>query len=197
MIDDYMDLAWEQIENGVYFAATVVDRLLQPLQPLGPVAIVALLALAAVAIAKISGQIFQTRRYMELKDEFQHWYTLRQQALTCKDAEKGKLLAKNIDQARLNRVYYDYFFEGFLKSLVTRFLPLLTIMAYVNSAFRPESLMTHFGQDHLFQWQWLVAEPIKINAPFWFVLAVIGIYLLWWVAVKLIRLTKPVLTAHA
>ena len=197
MIDAYMDKAWEQIELGVQLAAAGMDRLLTPLHSLGPVVIIALLALIAVTIAKVSGRFFQTRRYLELKGEFQHWYNLRQQALTCEDREKGKLLAKNIDQAQLNRVYYDYFFEGFLKSLVTRFLPLLTVLAYVNSAFRPENLMHHFGRDHLFIWQWLVAEPVKINAPFWYVMAIIGVYVLWAIAARLIRRTKPMEPAHA
>ncbi len=197
MIDEYMDLAWEQIELGVQLAAAVVDRLLMPLHSLGPVVIIALLALIAVAIAKVAGRFFQTRRYQELKGEFQHWYNLRQQALTCEDREKGKMLAKNIDQAKLNRVYYDYFFEGFLKSLVTRFLPLLTVLAYVNTAFRPENLMHHFGRDHLFSWQWMVTEPVKINAPFWYVMAIIGVYVIWAIAARLIRRTKPMEPAHA
>ena len=197
MIDDYMDMAWEQIELGVQLTAAAVDRLLMPLHFLGPAVIIALLALIAVAIAKVSGRVFQTRRYLELKDEFQHWYNLRQQALTCENAEKGKMLAKNIDQAKLNRVYYDYFFEGFLKSLVTRFLPLLTVLAYVNSAFRPENLMHYFGRDHLFLWQWMVAEPVKINAPFWYVMAIISVYVLWAIASRLIRRTKPMEPAHA
>lgn len=197
MIDDYMDTAWEQIEIGVQLAASTADQMLLPLHPLGPVALIALLALIAVAIAKVSGRIFRTRRYLELKDEFQHWYNLRQEALTCEDAEKGKLLAKNIDQAKLNRVYYDYFFEGFLKSLATRFLPLLTVLAYVNSAYQPENLMTNFGRDHLFLWQWLVTEPVKINAPFWFVISVMGVYVLWAITVRLIRRTKLMQPVHA
>jgi len=197
MIDHYMDMAWEQIELGVQFAAVAMDRLLMPLHFLGPVVIIALLALIAVTIAKLSGRVFQTRRYLKLKDEFQHWHNLRQQALTCEDTEKGKLLAKNIDQAKLNRVYYDYFFEGFLKSLVTRFLPLLTVLAYVNNAFRPDSLMHHFGRDHLFVWQWMVSDPVKINAPLWYVIAVIGVYVLWAIGSKLIRREKPMEPAPA
>ncbi len=190
MIDAYMDMAWEQIEIAVHNMAVAVDRLLLPLQPLGPAVIIALLALMAVATTKILGQRFQTRRYTQLKDEFQHWYGLRQQALLCDDPQKGKLLAKNIDQAKLNRVYYDYFFEGLLKSLVTRFLPLLTVLAYVNSAFQPTRLLADFGRDHLFQWQLLVADPVKINAPFWFVALVICIYVLWALSAKLILRRK-------
>ena len=197
MMDEYMDMAWEQIEMGVQLAASAADRLLSPLQPLGPAVIIALLALVAVAAAKVAGRVFQTRRYMKLKDEFQHWYSLRQEALTCEDAEKGKMLAKNIDQARLNRAYYDYFFEGFLKSLVTRFLPLLTVLAYVNSAYRPENLMDRLGQDHLFLWQWLVAEAVKVSAPFWFVLMVIGVYVLWAITAGMIRRVRPMQPTHA
>jgi hypothetical protein len=179
MIDAYMDKAWESIELAVHHAAALLDRLLLPLQPLGPVLIIALLALVAVIATKILERVFNTRRHRELKAEFQHWYALRQQALSCEDPEKGKLLAGNIDHARLNRVYYDYFFEGLLKSLATRFLPLLVVLAYVNEAFRPSHLLADFGRDHLFQWPWLVADPVSINAPFWFVLLVVGIYGIW------------------
>ncbi len=186
MIDAYMDKAWEQIELSVHYLAAVLDRLLMPLHPLGPAFIIALLALLAVIITKFMGRVFNTKRHRELKDEFQYWYALRQQALTCEDPEKGKLLAKNIDHARLNRVYYDYFFEGLLKSLVTRFLPLLVILAYVNNAFQPSHLLATFGRDHLFQWQWLVSDPVNISAPFWFVLLVIGIYMIWALSDKLI-----------
>jgi hypothetical protein len=195
MIDAYMDKAWEHIELAVHYMAAVLDRLLLPLQPLGPALIIALLALIAVMATKLLGRVFNTRRHRELKEEFQHWYALRQQALICDDPEKGKLLAKNIDHARLNRVYYDYFFEGLLKSLVTRFLPLLVILAYVNNAFRPAHLLANFGRDHLFQWQWLVADPVNINAPFWFVMLVIGIYAIWTLSDKLILqklLRRPV-----
>lgn len=186
MIDAYMDKAWAYIELAVLYMAKILDRLLLPLQPLGPVLIIALLALIAVMTSKLLGRVVNTRRHRELKDEFQYWYALRQQALTCEDPEKGKLLAKNIDHARLNRVYYDYFFEGLLKSLVTQFLPLLVILAYVNNAFRPAHLLANFGRDHLFQWQWFVADPVTINAPFWFVVLVIVIYVLWALSDKLI-----------
>jgi hypothetical protein len=195
MIDAYMDKAWEHIELAVHYLASGLDRLLLPLQPLGPVVIIALLALIAVMTTKILGRVFNTRRHQELKKEFQHWFALRQQALTCDDPEKGKLLAKNIDQARLNRVYYDYFFEGLLKSLATRFLPLLVVLAYVNNAFRPAHLLDNFGRDHLFQWQWLVSEPIHINAPFWFMTLVFGLYLIWALSDNLILqklLRRPV-----
>jgi hypothetical protein len=186
MIDAYMDKAWEHIELAVHYMAALLDRLLLPLHPLGPALIIALLALVTVMITKLLGRVFNTRRHLELKKEFQHWYALRQQALTCEDPEKGKLLAKNIDHARLNRVYYDHFFEGLLKSLATRFLPLLVVLAYINNAFRPSHLLANFGRDHLFQWQWLVADPVNINAPFWFVMLVIGIYAIWALSDKLI-----------
>lgn len=191
MIDTYMDLAWERIELAVQWSAAHIDRVLAPLHSIGPAAVIVLLALVAVVATKILGHVFQTRRYRELKAEFQHWYNLRQQALKCEDPAKGKMLAKNIDQAQLNRVYYDYFFEGLLKSLATRFLPLLTVLAYVNHAFRPEHLLVNFGRDYLFQWQWLVADPVKINAPFWFVALVIGIYLLWALTARLVTGHKP------
>lgn len=195
MIDAYMDMAWEQIEAAVRFSATVVDQLLVPLHPMGPTVIIALLAIFAAATTKFLGHIFQTRRYLELKDQFEHWHGLRKQALACEDPQKGKLLAKNIDQAQLNRVYYDYFFEGLLKSLATRILPLLIVMAYVNNAFRPGNLLARFGRDYLFQWQLWVTDPVHVNAPLWFVVALIGVSLVWALSTRLLRRRKPLQTA--
>ena len=95
MIDAYMDIAWERIELAIQFSAAFVDRMLMPLHPVGPTALIFCLALIAVAITKILGRVFQTQRYLELKKEFQHWYDLRQQALTCDDPKKGKIASRN------------------------------------------------------------------------------------------------------
>ena len=59
--------------------------------------------------------------------------------------EKGKALAKNIDQAQLNRVYYDYFFEGLMKSFITNVLPILVAASYVTAVYTPSALMQRFG----------------------------------------------------
>ena len=74
-----------------------------------------------------------------------------------------RAMARNIDQAKLNRVYYDYFFEGLMKTLITTWLPLLLMLAYVNHAFNPAALTRLFARETLFEF-----HTIKASAVFWY-----------------------------
>ena len=186
-MDALLDTIWMYVEIAVQSAAHLLDQVLAPLAPLGPAAVIVVIAMSTVALTKLFGRLYQTKRHAELKRDFQHWYQLRQEALTCPDREKGKALARNIDQAKLNKAYYDYFFEGFMKSLLTRYLPILTMLAYVNEAFRPERLSAVYGRDHLFQWHLFSSEPVAINAPFWYFVAILFIYIFWAVATRLLK----------
>jgi hypothetical protein len=57
--------------------------------------------------------------------------------------------------------------------------------------------MTSFGRDHLFLWQCLVTEPVKINTPLWFVIVVIGVFILWAITARLTRRMKFGQPVHA
>ena len=71
----------------------------------------------------------------------------------------------------MNRVYYDFFFEGFLNKILTVYLPVLIMAAYVNEAFRPDVLMEKFGQTHILRYSgFLGGDPMSLGAVFWFVL---------------------------
>jgi hypothetical protein len=167
-MDSFMDRLWLMIETKVASFALFLDGLISPLEILGPGTVVFLLAFFAVGLSAVLRRCYTTRRHRELKEKFDYWYNLRQEALALEDGEKGRGLAKNIDQAELNRVYYDYFFEGFLKSLVTVWLPIFLTLAYVNRSYSPEGLIGRFGTDHLF---FLVNTPalsVEINAVTWF-----------------------------
>ena len=133
-----------------------------------------------IASTKFLSKIYKTKRYLKLEKEFQDLYNLRNEALTCKDFEKGKALAKNIDQARLNQVYYDYFFEGLLNSIPTKYLPILIMLAYVNETFKPKNLLEKFGRDYILKFVGSNGNVIKIGAVFWFVLSMLMIYLAWY-----------------
>ncbi|MBW2227669.1 MAG: hypothetical protein JRG99_10250, partial [Deltaproteobacteria bacterium] len=128
---------------------------------------------------------YKTKRYLKLQKEFQYWYNLRNEALTCKDPEKGKALAKNIDQARLNKVYYDFFFEGLLNSIPTKYLPILIMLAYVNEAFNPDKLLKNFEREYIFKFVNFDGNVIKIGAVLWFVLSMLLVCLAWFVFEKL------------
>ncbi|MBW2320224.1 MAG: hypothetical protein JRF31_05100 [Deltaproteobacteria bacterium] len=138
-----------------------------------------------VAATKYFSKIYKTKRYVELEKEFKYWFNLRKEALTCEDPEKGKELAKNIDQAKLNRVYYDYFFEGLLSSLLTKYLPIFIMLAYVNEAFKPDILLKNFGREYIFKFVNYDGKTILVGAVFWFVLAILLVYIAWFIAEKL------------
>ena len=94
-----LDTLWEKIAAGAVALASGFDALLTPFHFLGPAIIIFFLAVLTVFITKSLNRVIITKRYIRLQKEFKHWYHLRQTALTCEDREKGKALAKNIDQA--------------------------------------------------------------------------------------------------
>jgi len=185
-MEEILDILWFKIVDAIVFLVELSDMALAPLNPLGPATVILILALATVCFTKWFSRIYTTRRYETLKKEFTHWFNLRQEALACKDREKGKLLAKNIDQAKLNKVYYDFFFEGFLKNILTTYLPGLVMAAYVNESFRSERLLVDFGSPYIFRFAGSDGNPIAVGGLFWFVISLLGIYLTWGVAKKLI-----------
>lgn len=187
MMDAFLDILWIKIVDGVAILVGWMDRILAPLNVLGPEWIIFILALATVLFTKWFSRIYTTRRYESLKSEFQYWFNLRQEALSCPDREKGKLLAKNIDQAKLNRVYYDYFFEGLLKNILTTYLPALLMAAYVNEAYKPENLMITFNRDHLLPLIRGNGDPAGISALFCYIIFLLTLYLCWPLARRAFR----------
>ena len=174
-----LDTLWEKIAAGAVALANGFDALLTPFHFLGPVILIFLLALLTVFITKGLNRVIITKRFIRLEKEYNHWYHLRQTALTCEDREKGKALAKNIDQAELNRAYYDYFFEGLLLGLARKILPILVISAYINEYFQPKRLVERFGQGFIFEFGSADGEPVVIGAIFWYFLSLLFVYLLW------------------
>jgi uncharacterized membrane protein len=126
-------------------------------------------------------RVYNTKRYAELKENYEHWFELRKEAMAGKDREKSKALARNIDQAQLNKAYYDYFFEGFLKSIITSILPILLTAAYVNRAYSPENLNQHVGQAYIFKVSREASDPVIISAFFWFVISLFLVFLAWFI----------------
>lgn len=187
MMDAFLDFLWIRIVDGVAVLVGWMDRILAPLHALGPEGIIFVLSLATVLCTKWFSRIYTTRRYESLKSEFHHWFSLRQEALDCPDPEKGRLLAKNIDQAKLNRVYYDYFFEGLLKNILTTYLPALLMAAYINEAYKPENLMIAFSRDHLLPFIRGNGDPAGISALFCYIIFLLTLYLCWPLARRAFR----------
>lgn len=187
-MDEWLDIAWEKIIDAFAAIATILDSILAPLNHrLGPTMVILILVVVLVAVTKFLTKIYTTNRHIELKANYEHWFELRREAMACEDREKGKALARNIDQAQLNKAYYDYFFEGFLKSILTSILPIFFTAAYVNYAYTPRNLKQYIGREHIFNFSRSGNDPVIISAFFWFVICVFLVHLAWFAAAFFIK----------
>lgn len=179
-MDEWLDIAWIKIVDAMELIAALLNTILAPLnQRIGPAMVIFLLVAMIVAFTRLMAKIYNTRRYTELKKNYEHWYDLRQEAMACEDREKGKALARNIDQGQLNKAYYDYFFEGLLKSIITTILPICFLAAYINSAYAPYNLIQLVGRDAIFKISRSDGDPVVISAFFWFVICLLLVHLTW------------------
>jgi len=178
-MDDILDILWFKVVAVIQQLSDFMDYILMPLKPLGPALIILILVTLTIAFTKKIGSMYTTRRYRELKKDFKHWYKLREEALAVEDREKGKAIAKNIDQAHLNKAYYDYFFEGFLNNILTSYLPVLIMAAYVNEAYKPANLIKNYGREYIFRFDRPGGETIMVGGLLWFVLSFMLVHLVW------------------
>ena len=178
-MNDALDNVWFWIEDTIFKTAELLDAVILPLHFLGPEIIIFLLVLICILFSRFFKKHFNTGRYTRLKENFDHWYHLRQEAMNHEETQKGRAIAKNIDQAELNRAYYDFFFESLLKSMITTWLPLLCTLAYVNHTFTPQMLDLYFGRPALFMVNGHDLLPWHIPAIFWFFVSLLVIYALF------------------
>ena len=186
-MEGFLDSLWLNILVLVHYLKAFLDLIFAPLNSLGPAFAIFIIAFITVIITKILTKAFITRRYKELKKNFEYWYNIRQEAMKCEDREKAKSLAKNIDQAELNKAYYDYFFEGFLIRLMTRLLPILSFFAYVNESYKASNLLKLFGREYVFKFKSYNGEEVVIGAVFWFVISIFLVFLGWFIVAKIWR----------
>jgi len=180
-MEGLLDALWLKIIDIVHYIIQFLDFISAPLNFFGPVIAISTIAFLTVILTKILTKIFKTKRYQKLQTEFSHWYKIRQEALKCEDYDKGKRLARNIDQAKLNQVYYNYFFEGFMLGIATKYLPILLVLAYVNEAYKSSNLQKLFGREYIFKFGNTNGEPVLIGAIFWFIVSVVLIFLGWFI----------------
>jgi hypothetical protein len=173
-----MDTLWRIILQATHAAMNGLDTALAPVNAFHPLLGLLILAACTVLITNFLRKRIVTKRYLRLQKEFQHWYAVRMEALNAhSDPEKAKCLAQNIDKATLNKVYYDYFFEGLLLNLITTYLPVLCVAGYINEAYKPESLQAMLGRANLIDLDALVGLDATLSPLFVFVLALIGGYI--------------------
>ncbi len=178
-MDNFLDYLWVKILLIIGFIKGFLDYIFSPLNVIGPTFAIVVIVCITMIIARVFSKKFKTKRLIRLEKEFIHWYNIRQEALKCDDYEKGRLLAKNIDQGKLNRVYYDYFFERFMNSLLTRYMPIFSMLAYVNEAYKPDNLVKLIGRSYLFKFGHYHGKPIEAGAIFVFFIAYVALSTLW------------------
>jgi len=178
-MNDILDTLWFKVVAVVQQLSDFMDYILTPLKPLGPALIILFLVILLIIFSKKISSMYTTKRYRELKKDFTHWYKLREEAMAVDDRKKGKAMAKNIDHAHLNKAYYDYFFEGFLNNILTNYLPVLIMAAYVNEAYKPANLMKNYGREYIFKFNTPGGETILVGGLLWFVLSFLLVHLLW------------------
>jgi len=189
-MNSFLDTLWEKIAAGLIALGNGFDAAVTPFHFLGPVVIIFLLAILTVLITKSLNRIIITKRYVQLEKEFKHWYHVRREAMACEDLEKGKAMAKNIDQAKLNKAYYDYFFESLLLGLARSAMPILLMVAYINEYFRAERLTALFGRNYIFKFNSSGGEPILMGVVFWYILSLLIAHLAWFIIKKCYRRFK-------
>jgi len=178
-MDSFLDRVWDVIYTFLNKAVVFFDTLFSPLEILGPGFVIFFLAFLIVCITRIISRFYVTNRYLTLEKEYKHWQGVREEALKHPDKEKGKRLARNIDKAELNKVYYDYFFEGLLKHFITNVMPILFMATYVTTVYTPETLLKRFGDKLVFSFSLGSSFQMDMSSLFWFVISILLSFILF------------------
>jgi hypothetical protein len=189
-MDAILDTIWEYLAAGFLFLGETVFSLLEHLHFLGPLTIIALLALCTICITKVLNRVIVTKRFIKLEKNFNYWVSIREEAMKCEDREKGRRMARNIDQAELNRVYYDYFFEGLLLGLARRIIPIFFVFAFVNEFYRPERMLELFGHEYVIKFSRSSGDPVLVGTVFSFFISILLGYILWAVTARIVKKLK-------
>jgi len=178
-MDDFLDRVWEPIEAFLNGAVVFIDTLFAPLEIFGPAVVIFCLAFLVVVVTRTIAKFYVTKRYIKLEKEYKYWQGVREEAMKHSDREKGKALAKNIDQAELNKAYYDYFFEGLLKHFIVNVLPILLMVSYLTKVYTPQNLLKRFGEEYIFSFSFGSSSPINVSSLLWFVICLLLSYILF------------------
>jgi len=191
-MDDFLDRVWKPIEAFLNGAVVFIDALFAPLEIFGPAVVIFILAFLIVIITRTIAQFYVTKRYIHLEKEYKYWQGVREEAIKHPDREKGKTLAKNIDQAELNKAYYDYFFEGLLKHFIVNVLPILLMVSYITTVYTPQNLLKRFGEEYIFSFSFGSSSSINVSSMLWFVICLILSYILFAILKKIFLKNRSV-----
>ncbi len=189
-MEDLLDALWFKIAAFFQLLAEGLFQILAPLHALGPIFVITMIGITTVMFTKLMNRLIITKRYVELEKNFKYWLNLRQEAMKCEDREKAKRLARNIDQAQLNRAYYDYFFEGLMLGLIRKVIPIFFMFAFINEYYRTEELTRLFNKGYLFTIPTTSGEPLLVGAVFYYFIVLLCCYITWAIGKRLIKKQK-------
>ncbi len=187
-MDTLLDTIWEYIVLGLTALGNVLFSLIQQLHFLGPIVLISGMALFTVCLTKLLNRLIITKRFIILEKEYLHWLEIRTQAMQCDDRERGARMARNIDQAELNRAYYDYFFEGLLLGMARKVIPIFFVFGFINEFYQQKNLLLYFGRDYVLQLGYNSGEPVLVGAGAWYFISLLCCYLLWSICKKILSL---------
>ena len=72
-----------------------------------------------------------------------------------------------------------------MNSLLTKYLPIFSFLAYVNKAYSSSNLLSLSGREYIFTFNGLDGQPLVIGAAFWFVLSILLVYLGWFIVKRI------------
>ncbi len=189
-MEDLLDALWDKIAVFFQLVADGLFTILSPLHIFGPIFVITLIGIVTVLFTKLMNRLIITKRYIELENNFQYWLNIREEAMKCKDHDKAKRLARNIDQSLLNRAYYDYFFEGLMLGLVRKVIPIFFMFAFINEFYRTEELTRLFNKGYLFTIPTTSGEPLLVGAVFYYFMVLLSCYICWAIGKRLIKKQK-------
>jgi uncharacterized membrane protein (DUF106 family) len=189
-MDAVLDTIWEKLAAGFIFLADSFYLFLENFHFLGPLVLITILGFFTVWVTKLLSKIITTKRYTELEKKFNHWVEIREEAMRIEDREEARRLARNIDQAKLNKAYYDYFFEGLMLGIARRIIPIFFMFGFINEFYRSERLEEIFGRPYVLQIPSSSGEPLMLGAVFWYIISLFIGYLLWFVISRRFRKTS-------
>ncbi len=173
-----MDAIWLFILECANLAKVGLNQAFSPLHFLGPAFTLFVIALLTALLTHILSKHIKTRRLQKLQQEFEYWYKIRHQALNSEqDQDRGKQKARDIDKGKLNELYYNYFIEGLLNNLLTKYIPVLSVLVYINHAYNPERLQAVFGREYVFSLWNQGSDPILVGSIFWFIICLVLSYI--------------------
>jgi Na+-transporting methylmalonyl-CoA/oxaloacetate decarboxylase gamma subunit len=178
-MDDVMDRIWAFIEAFLNNTVVFLDNSLTPLETLGPGVVIFVLSFLVVLFTRAVSRVYVTQRSVKLEKEYRYWRGIREEAMKHPVREKGKALAKNVDQAQLNRAYYDYFFEGMLKHFLVNVLPILLMVSYVTKVYTPQTLLQRFGEPWIFSFSLGASAQVNVSSMLWLVICFVLSFILF------------------